>query len=270
MKNLKSIFLIILWLFIFFIVEGIGALIAIFYKISTNIEYAEKLNNALNSYKSQGNEIIEDFLNIINEVTPEALFITGILVTIPLVIYFIIKKQNPYKKIKIQKIGFLFGIAVIGNIIISLLLNILPQNLINDHSQATGYIEEIPFIPLLISVGIIGPVIEEIFFRYLMMKKVDNKYIAIILPAFLFGVAHGNIVQGTYAFLTGVVFGYIYFKTKNLSYSTIMHVTLNSSSAFAVYLPKTISIILAIIIVSYTFGYLIIMKKNNENINIFS
>lgn len=269
MKKIKSVFLVLLWLFVFFLIEGMATVAVLFYKIYTDIDYAKRLLDALNAYDPKNTETFTNYLQVIYEIVPETLFVTGILALIPIIIYFIVTKQNPYKKVNLPKIGFLIGVAILGNVVISSLLGLLPDNLLADYSQSTGYIETLPFLPLLITVGILGPITEEIFFRYLMMKRIKNKYFAIILPALAFGVAHGNIVQGTYAFIIGLIFGYVYYKTKNLSYTTIMHIGLNSSSVFVMFLPETVSVILAIGFALYAVIYFFVKRKNHEKLNIF-
>ena len=268
MKNIKSLFSVFFWLIIFFLVEGIGALISLFIKLSINTNYSKQFNNIINSYNSQ-NKSVAFFLDLIHEIVPEILITTAVLVIIPFIAYTFVIKENPYQKISLSQTFFLISISIVGNAIITFVLDNLPASLAQNYSQSTGYIEKFPFLILLLSAGISGPVTEEIFFRYLMMKRIDNKCLAIILPALAFGIAHGNIIQGVYTFLTGLFFCFIYYKTKNLSYTTIMHISLNSFSALAVQLPKTIIMFLIVICIVYTFMFIIWQKKKYGKINIF-
>jgi len=63
--------------------------------------------------------------------------------------------------------------------------------------------------------GIVGPLIEEILFRaicYNILKKMFGSRWAIFISALMFGIYHGNIVQGIYSFIMGVLIavGYEY------------------------------------------------------------
>ena len=59
--------------------------------------------------------------------------------------------------------------------------------------------------------GILAPVTEEILFRGLIQRTLLpwGKRFAIVCSAFTFGIFHGNLLQTPYAFLVGLVLGYV-------------------------------------------------------------
>lgn len=59
--------------------------------------------------------------------------------------------------------------------------------------------------------GILAPIAEEILFRGLILRSLMpfGKKLAIFVSALLFGVFHGNIVQSPFAFMVGLVLGYV-------------------------------------------------------------
>lgn len=59
--------------------------------------------------------------------------------------------------------------------------------------------------------GILAPIAEEILFRGLIQKSLMpyGKKFAIFCSAFTFGIFHGNLLQSPYAFLVGLVLGYV-------------------------------------------------------------
>ena len=59
--------------------------------------------------------------------------------------------------------------------------------------------------------GILAPVAEEIIFRGFVLRSLMpyGKKLAIFASAFLFGIYHGNLIQAPYAFLMGLVMGYV-------------------------------------------------------------
>lgn len=76
---------------------------------------------------------------------------------------------------------------------------------------------------------IVGPVFEERLFRKQLIdhtRKYGEKT-AILLSGLAFGLFHMNLFQFFYAFLLGLMFGYVYTRTSKLRYSTAMHMIIN-------------------------------------------
>ena len=87
----------------------------------------------------------------------------------------------------------------------------------------------------------IAPIGEECLFRGVTLertKKVGKFYVANILQAFLFALAHMNLVQGFYVFLLGIVFGYIKEKYQSIIPAIICHIAFN---IFGQIIPSIIS-----------------------------
>lgn len=59
--------------------------------------------------------------------------------------------------------------------------------------------------------GILAPITEELLFRGLVQRTLTpyGKRFAILCSAFAFGIFHGNLFQAPYAFLVGLVLGYV-------------------------------------------------------------
>lgn len=55
-------------------------------------------------------------------------------------------------------------------------------------------------------------------------------WIANALQAAAFGLLHLNIVQSSYAFLLGMVMGWVYWKTRDLRYPMVLHLAINGAS----------------------------------------
>lgn len=76
---------------------------------------------------------------------------------------------------------------------------------------------------------IVGPVFEEWLFRKQLIdhtRKYGEKT-AILLSGLAFGLFHMNLFQFFYAFLLGLMFGYVYTRTSKLRYSMAMHMIIN-------------------------------------------
>ena len=50
---------------------------------------------------------------------------------------------------------------------------------------------------------------------------------AVLVSSLLFGVYHGNVVQGVYGFLMGILFALVYDRYKNFYLAVIMHAIVN-------------------------------------------
>lgn len=85
---------------------------------------------------------------------------------------------------------------------------------------------------------VMAPLGEEIVFRGMTLNlagRLTKKFwIANIIQAFCFGLAHMNIVQGTYAFIMGLILGYIYKRYNSIIATIIAHLAFNFSGTWLV------------------------------------
>ena len=248
MKVFKNILYVCIFTVIFFVVQIFSTFFSLFIRVKLDREYAISLLNCIKSLNPTDTDSLLTYTNLISELIPSILIINAIILTVPFIIIIIKKKKKVFKPLKWMDILQYITLGVVLNVIISFIITLLPSNLINDYTSTTNYITTISFIPLLLSVGILAPIVEEIIFRYAMITKLKSKpLLALILPALLFGIVHGNLVQGSYAFALGILFGYIYLKTDNLLTTIILHIAINSSSVIATYLNMKWIVILSII-----------------------
>ena len=99
----------------------------------------------------------------------------------------------------------------------------------------TNVVVEFNLLFLILSSVIVGPFIEEIIFRYLLVKnleKFNNKFFTILIASFVFGIMHTGIFNIIYAFLLGVILNIIYLKNKNLLYPLLIHSSANLITLF--------------------------------------
>ncbi|BDD07809.1 hypothetical protein FUAX_02410 [Fulvitalea axinellae] len=85
-----------------------------------------------------------------------------------------------------------------------------------------------------LTVVIVAPVLEEFIFRGVILKGLLKKYSphkSILLSSFLFGIMHFNPWQFVTAMVIGVFSGWVFYKTKKLSLSILIHVV-NNALAF--------------------------------------
>lgn len=102
----------------------------------------------------------------------------------------------------------------------------------------TGYIQLLEASGLesltpvtLIATLLFAPIGEELLFRGLTLhwaKKISSRFwVANLLQAICFGIFHANIVQGIYAMIMGLVFGYVREKYQSLYASILLHALVN-------------------------------------------
>ena len=169
------------------------------------------------------------------------LLIAAILCIIVFVIYKSIRKHPlDISKVEWKKLLFFFGVGGILNAVFSFGLGALstffPETLITDLEEATNLaLDGQPFWLLLLCTGILVPIMEEIIFRYGIHGTIarSNLIVAYIVSSLVFGIMHGNLIQGAYTTILGFVLAYVYTKTNNLWYPITIHMTINSTSVIA-------------------------------------
>jgi membrane protease YdiL (CAAX protease family) len=142
-----------------------------------------------------------------------------------------------WKKEKSQS-AFSGGTAVpltaILTIIISIALNIVVVMLLvlsntsgienNDGTSSNN------FFALLLYVGILGPIAEELCFRGIVLNRLADCriWVAILIQAVLFSLLHIGSVQMLYSLFVGAFFGFIYARFRTLLLPIIAHIAYNS------------------------------------------
>lgn len=109
----------------------------------------------------------------------------------------------------------LIGLATVGAVIgLNLLLEL--SGVTNKSEVYQAVVEDQYSAHFLIGIfcyGIISPIAEELLFRgviFAYMRRFLNIRLAVVLSALVFGVYHGNAVQGGYAFIMGCLIAYSY------------------------------------------------------------
>ena len=127
----------------------------------------------------------------------------------------------------------------------------------------------------LIVYAVLGPVVEELVFRGLLYKRLRESMgvvISVVFSALMFGVYHGNLAQGIYAGILGVVFALCMEKFKSVLAPILAHVLANvfsilfSSLGGADFLNQSTTYIIIYIaggaILTLVFLYIVCEKVN--------
>lgn len=93
-----------------------------------------------------------------------------------------------------------------------------------------------PFIWILLSTVILGPLVEELMFRGIIFKaaeRLTNKFwFPILVSGLSFGIWHWQPVQIGYTAIDGIIYGYIYSKKRSLKFTLALHIINNLLSSF--------------------------------------
>ena len=144
-------------------------------------------------------------------------------------------RKIPSEQADKQKLGFgrfwlmmlicmpvMYGGNMIGNTLSSMLSGGTAENAILDYVMGN------PWYSFLFTV-LLAPFMEEYLFRKQVIDRL-GKYgekTAILFSGITFGLFHMNLFQFFYAFGLGVIFAYVYTRTRMLRYPVIMHMIIN-------------------------------------------
>ena len=253
-----------------------GIIIGVFYVIS---EMSQMSSGAVNIEPD-----LTRMVDLTLSLTNVFLLISSILTVLVLILVYKIKKRNYKEELlinKTSKFNIVFAI-ILG--VACWLFNSGALSLIDEaglFSSQFQYMEEVlsplgsgSVIMSIITIGIVAPFAEEFLFRGIiyntLKKKISIKW-TIIIQAVLFGVFHGNLIQGSYATLLGIVFGYVTYKTKSLWPAVIIHMVNNLIATMFMYVPSTwfnsILVYVAFLIIGIiliTISIKLIKNKNEE------
>ena len=164
--------------------------------------------------------------------------IPGYIVSIP-ILALILRKSETTPQPNKEKFSFgklagsffvAFAFMYVGNLVgnvLNAVISLLPG--FEEKNQLLSLLEGSTLPQTIIVVVIAAPIAEELIFRKLLIDRLGRygDKVAIIVSAAAFGLYHGNITQLTYAFLIGLVFGYVYRRTGNILHTIVMHILMN-------------------------------------------
>ncbi len=187
---------------------------------------------------------IDQTLTLLAEAVPSLIIGSLPMYIISLPVLYLIVRPMPTKlrektKMPVSELLLTFlvmqGCGTVGNTVGNTLNNFISAILGKeiDNSTIELVLESPPWLVFLIVV-VIGPIVEEFIFRKLLIDKI-SKYgdvLAIIFSAVTFGLFHGNFYQFFYSAMIGAIFAYVYVKSGNWLYPTLLHMLFNFLGSF--------------------------------------
>ncbi|MDD7700843.1 MAG: CPBP family intramembrane metalloprotease [Eubacteriales bacterium] len=174
---------------------------------------------------------------------PEAVWVADSipfdLLVLPLCIFLLsLLPQRVPAKQSLGKGGYFAALAVsctllvAGSMIGTTVSSVIESLTHTPPSSASDYLGQGNFFIALLCVGILAPVMEELFFRRALMNALGRfgEGPAILVSALVFGLGHGNFTQFFFAFGLGLAFGYIYAKSGRVWLTILPHAVINSVS----------------------------------------
>lgn len=180
------------------------------------------------------------------EVIPEALAynipVIAVVTAGTLFLFWYLRIEKPVLKEEIRKIASVkvllllvllgIGCQFFASGVISAISRVFPEAF-KEYGELMDTNYQGNLVIVVLYLVFLAPVMEELIFRGVTMAKSREALPFIganLLQAALFGIYHWNPVQSTYAFLNGLIFGYIYKKFRTLLAPILLHIVINASS----------------------------------------
>lgn len=186
---------------------------------------------------AQSNKLYEQ---ISNEMMNWVVYIEGVaaLITIPVMLFLFYRDSKTEKEIGIttnkaplwKYVGIILmsGAMALGLNNLIFLSNLSAASESYSDTMQTLYGQG--FAVQILILGILMPACEELVYRGLVYKRLRYTspfWAAAIYSSLVFAFTHGNLVQGLYGFLMGMMFCYVYEKYGSVKAPLLAHVTAN-------------------------------------------
>lgn len=103
------------------------------------------------------------------------------------------------------------------------------------YGEASRALYSPPFAFQLLASGLMIPLVEELIFRGMVFASLRDKlpfFLSAAMSSALFGLFHGNLPQGVYAFVVGIAAAWLYQTCSTLLAPILLHVSANLLSLF--------------------------------------
>ena len=109
--------------------------------------------------------------------------------------------------------------------------------------KSAGYENATPLLPGILLFVFITPLLEELIFRWLLLNRISRVFpsgVSVIITAVFFGWYHGNLLQGVYAFLMGLIMATLCISEECVSAPYIFHLSANAVIFLSGFMPKDV------------------------------
>lgn len=149
--------------------------------------------------------------------------------------------RNQFGHIGGIRLALIVSVATLAAAFVAEPVNMLLPEMPEVLQKALEQLTEGPLWVTLLSVSVFAPLFEEWLCRGLVLRGLLQKlnpFSAIAVSAAFFAVLHLNPWQAIPAFLLGLLFGYVYYKTGSLKLTMLMHCVNNTFAALMTRIPS--------------------------------
>lgn len=221
----------------------------------------------------------EAYENIIYDCLPASIIIMHVSIIVIFGLwYFFGREKSKDKKFHINGrtilscIAMAFAMSFMSNTTVLIQEKFMPT-VVENYEQTAELSGLGTSILTMISALLLAPIGEELICRgvtFMYARKSLPFWFANTLQSLIFAVMHANLVQGTFAFLIGLILGYSVKKYNSVIPAMIMHFLVNSVASFAwgiVFLgisANIASIIMTVIISVVSISACLVLMKNEK------
>jgi|SRR5690554_5222589 len=201
-------------------------------------DYETLQTTELNSYASA----------IINFILYLIIFIGLIIVMFNIIKDDFLRLSSFSETMKSSLLGLLilYGVNILGNMITIIIQALLQERSIDSLNQiaVVEALQSEQAVMMVLSVVVLGPIVEELIFRKALFSFFKNKNFAVIITSVLFGLTHvisetsfsSLLINLPSYLIPGLVFGYIYVRNdENVFIPTITHILSNLISVLLIF-----------------------------------
>lgn len=220
----------------------IGVWMGIILGFSAVIGFLEILSTSeFFNFQTSPQDFYMKYYLVINEVSLlVAVFIASLL----------LKTKNPVKpekhSVSFGKFAILFpicfAISTIGNIISNAFTIFSSFFGGNATDELTEILSSTNVWLTFVCVGIIAPIIEEIFFRKMLIDRLrpHGEMVCLVVSSLFFALFHQNVGQLFYAFGIGLVLAHLYYHSGRCSLNIILHAIFNMIGTIPLFFYDTL------------------------------
>ena len=193
-------------------------------------------------------EIQFDPLELIYACTDQISLISGIATLVILCAFFLLRRKNPFRETGLRVaagrwVWLACGIAPVLYLLVSFVLSLLPEAWLESYAEASAALAQTGLITVIATV-VIAPIVEEVIFRGLMLSRLRRAmpgWLAVVISALVFGICHGQIIWMVYAFVLGLIFGFLDLGARSIWPSLAAHLLFNGIGQATLYLPEELA-----------------------------
>ncbi len=151
------------------------------------------------------------------------------------------RKRPLEQELGLYKVSFtslcsVSAIAIAAGYVISLIFSFIPERWLTGYNEQMTSMLDAESSLMFVATVVVAPIVEEITFRAMMygaLSRAMPSWVAMLLSSFIFGAAHGNIIQGIYAFSLGMLLVWIYYRFGSVIPCIMLHMVFNLFGSYS-------------------------------------